>query len=95
MSYLLLLASALSAYAGFACLALAMPEHAQRIRIALSPRKLRPIGACMLALAYLACIARDGASFGTLLWGVLISLAAFAVALTLSFRRPLSRGSSG
>jgi len=39
----------------------------------------------LLGIAYLVCVYRDGPSFGSLLWVVLISAAAIAVALTLAW----------
>lgn len=90
MSALLLLAAGLLAYAGFACLALAMPDHRflLRDRAALlpSPRLLRWLAVALLGGAYGLCLYRDGASFGSLLWLVLISAAGLAVAFTLTWR---------
>lgn len=91
MPALLLVAAALASYGGFACLALAMPDHwirasGQRSDAALHRRRLRPAGFFMLGVAYVLCVCRDGPSFGSLLWGVLISAAAIAVALTLTWR---------
>lgn len=87
----LLLAAAVSAnYGAFACLALAMPEHWSRAggqagNLVLRRRRLRSTGFLMLGAAYVLCICRDGASFGSLLWGVSVSAAALAVALTLTW----------
>lgn len=90
MSTLLLLAACLLAYAGFACLALAMPEHrvlvGDRATRLASPRQLRGLGAGLLGGACGLCLYRDGASFGSLLWLVLISAAGLAVAFTLTWR---------
>ena len=91
MNAVLLLAAALACYGGFACLALAMPDHweqaggrpgaADGLR-----RPLRVRGYALLGLAFALCLTRDGASFGTLLWAVLTTAAAMAVAFTLTWR---------
>jgi len=88
---LLLIAASLACYSGFAGLALAMPRHwaaasGQRVTAAPHRRWLRPSGFSMLALAYALCVHRDGASFGSVLWAVLLPAAAVAVALTLAWR---------
>ncbi|OIJ43273.1 DUF3325 domain-containing protein [Massilia timonae] len=86
----LLLSACLASYAGFACLALAMHEHWERMGWrrdgSAAPRWLRPAGPCLLLLAYGLCVWRDGASFGSLLWIVLISAASIAVAFTITWR---------
>lgn len=90
MTALLLVAACLASYGGFACLALAMPEHWEQwgggSRRAAAWRWLRPAGLGLLALAYGLCVWRDGIGFGSLLWTVLISAAALAVAFTLTWR---------
>ena len=48
---------------------------------------LRLGSALLLALALVLALARDGPGFGGLLWGTAISLAALAVAGTLSWPR--------
>lgn len=85
-----LLFAGLAGYGGFACLALAMPEHWERCsghpdHHAPRRRGLRMSGALMLCMAALACIWRDGASFGILLWATLMSAGGIAVALTLAW----------
>jgi hypothetical protein len=91
MAGLLLLFAGLAGYAGFACLALAMPDywtraggagagHAGRIH------GLRLTGALMLCLSLSLCIWRDGASFGAILWTILLTAGAIAVAFTLTWR---------
>lgn len=86
----LLLSACLASYAGFACLALAMHEHWERMGWrrdgSAAPRWLRAAGPCLLLLAYGLCVWRDGASFGSLLWIVLISAASIAVAFTITWR---------
>jgi hypothetical protein len=91
MPALLLGAAGLAAYGGFACLALAMPEHWARAsgeESAVSPHRplLRPLGFTLLAAAYLLCFWRDGAAFGSVLWIVLGAAAGMAVAFTLTWR---------
>lgn len=91
MPTLLLAGAGLASYGGFVCFALAMPAH--WVQATGTPgdavsgrRRLRPAGALMLGLAYVLCVCRDGPGFGSLLWGVLMSAAAIAVALTLTWR---------
>lgn len=91
MHALLLVAASLAGYIGFACLALAMPRHwaeAGGRKTATTPhrRQLRACGFALLGLAYAFCVHRDGAGFGSVLWIVLLSAAAGAVALTLAWR---------
>lgn len=91
MTAALLLLASLASYAGFACLALAMPEHWEKAggnadRQPRLGRRLRWSGALMLCMALAICIWRDGAGFGSLLWGVLMSAGGIAVALTLTWR---------
>lgn len=88
---LLLLVAFAAAYFGFACLALAMDRNWEQVfgqRVERSPYRgrLLAIGWPLLALAYALCWLRDGASFGSLLWVVLIGAAAMAVAQTLAWR---------
>jgi hypothetical protein len=80
-----------ASFCGFACLALAMPRHwreasGQRVDIAPHRRWLRPCGFLLPGIAYLLCVYRDGASFGSVLWVVLISVAAITTTLTLAWR---------
>jgi hypothetical protein len=91
VSALLLLAAAALCYGGLACLALAMPDHwlqagGREDAAAALRRPLRRGAALLLACAYALCVTRDGASFGTLLWVVLVSACAIGVALTLTWR---------
>ena len=86
----MLIALSLAAYAGFLLLALAQARPRQRLGLAakLAPRRrfgLRLGGALLLALALVLALMRDGPGFGGLLWGTVISLAALAVACTLSW----------
>lgn len=79
----------LAAFLGFLLLALAQARPRQRLgltaELARGPRfGLRLGGALLLALALVLALARDGPGFGGLLWGTAVSLAALAVAFTLS-----------
>lgn len=89
MSALLLLAIGLVCYASFICFALTLPEHWEQLggRPGHAPGAypLRATGAGLLAFALALCLWRDGAGFGSLLWMLLISVAALAVAFTLSW----------
>ncbi|XLZ69769.1 DUF3325 domain-containing protein [Massilia sp. SR12] len=84
-----LFAAVLASYLGFACLALAMPDH--WLQVAGEDRQghgrsgLRPAGCAMLVLAFVLCLLRDGPSFGSLLWVMMMGAAALAVALTLTW----------
>ena len=96
MDSALLLALCLAAYLGFAFLALSQARHwrAARGHAAARPAArvaLRVCGAgCLLSALGLALL-RDGPSFGALLWATAISLAAAAVACTLSAAPALLR----
>jgi hypothetical protein len=90
MATLLLLFASLAGYSGFACLALAMPEHWANAGgdpdgQATRRHRLRLSGAMMLCMACAVCIWRDGASFGILLWTLLMSASAIAVTFTLTW----------
>ncbi|MEH6433760.1 DUF3325 domain-containing protein [Massilia sp. DD77] len=91
MDVSLLLLAALAGYAGFACLALAMPDYWHRVggsedHPAGGARRLRLAGAALLGAASLACVWRDGPGFGLLLWGLMMPASALAVAFTLTWR---------
>jgi len=94
-----LLALLVTAYAGFALLALSQAQHWRAVvgAVALPRRRvrgLRAIGGASLALSLFIAFVRDGPSFGSLLWATAISAAALAVAFTLAWRprmlRPLA-----
>lgn len=91
MAAVLLLCASIASYAGFACMALAMPEHWEKAggragAQAARGRVLRLCGALMLCVALALCLWRDGPGFGSLLWAVLLSAGGIAVALTLTWR---------
>ena len=95
-SVLLLIALFLAAYFGFALLALAQARPWQRLGQAEPPTgirrlTLRTLGGLALLLSLVLCLVRDGPSFGSLLWATAISLAAAAVAFTLTWRPALLR----
>jgi hypothetical protein len=96
----LLVALLAASYGGFALLALSQDRHwhhlggARRCPAPLAA-VLRGAGAVLLAAALLLALLRDGPAFGALLWGTAISVCAFAVVCTLTWRpqwlRPLAR----
>lgn len=90
----------LAAFLGFLLLALAQARPRQRlgltVELARGPRSgLRLGGALLLALALVLALARDGPGFGGLLWGTAVSLAALAVACTLSWQARLPGRTTG
>ena len=87
----LLLVLLAAAYVGFALLALSQRRHWTRAIGEGEPspeqaRRLRILGYALLAIAFVLAVLRDGASFGIVLWATAISIAAIAVALTLTWR---------
>lgn len=83
---------------GMAWLALSQERHLDTVSVSAghhptpgptpgSPtlRRWRLRGAALLALALGLCLWQDGAAFGSLLWLMLLSASALAVALQLSF----------
>ena len=101
MQSALLIATALAAYLGFALLALGQARPWQRVAQTPPPPTglrllaLRMLGGLALTLSLGLALLRDGPSFGALLWATAITLAALAVAVTLTWRpkwlRPLAR----
>jgi hypothetical protein len=96
-----LLAGLLAAsYGGFALLALSQDRHwhhlggARRCPRPL-PAFLRGLGGVLLAAALALAVIRDGGGFGSVLWATALSICAFAVVCTLTWRphwlRPLAR----
>lgn len=86
-----MLSASLLALLGFSLLALSQDRHYDRVFESNWPENRpqgvrRAIGFTALALALPLCIAADGAGFGSLLWVVLISAAAMAVAFALTWR---------
>lgn len=96
----LLVALLAASYAGFALLALSQDRHwhhlgGERRCPTTLATVLRSIGAALLASALALALVRDGLAFGALLWSTVISVCAFAVVCTLTWRphwlRPLAR----
>jgi hypothetical protein len=88
---LLLAAVIATAYGGFALLALSQRKHWTLITgSTMCPlsvvRGFRAGGSVLLALSFAVALWRDGVSFGALLWSIVISVAAIAVAFTLTWR---------
>lgn len=76
---------------GFACLALSLPRHWKDVTGELTPppgrvTALRAIGYPALAVSLALTLLRDGASFGSVLWVLVLTAGAAAVALTLTWR---------
>lgn len=77
---------------GFALLALSQDRNWRLVAVAAPPlsrsRKiaLRIAGYALLALGLSLALWRDGPGFGSLMWGTLISLAACAITMVLSWR---------
>ena len=93
---LLLVGIVTAAYVGFALLALTQARPWQRVYQAAPPtvirrQVLRTLGGLALVLSLILCLLRDGPSFGVLLWVTAISIAAAAVAFTLTWRPVLLR----
>ena len=93
---LLLVGIVTAAYVGFALLALTQARPWQRVHQTPPPTglrllALRTLGGLALVLSLILCLLRDGPSFGVLLWATAISLAAAAVAFTLTWRPALLR----
>lgn len=86
----LLSAAALSAVAGMAWLALAMPVHAQqvwgRVPARATARVLRALGALGLVTTLALCLMVDHASMAVLVWIMNLAAAALLVASTLTWR---------
>lgn len=91
---LLTLAASLCNLLGFALLALSQQRHAENVAGKNSSittqshimRAQRAIGFIAISLSLPTCIMGQGASFGSLLWSLLVCASALAVALTLTWR---------
>jgi hypothetical protein len=88
---LLLAAIVATAYGGFALLALSQRKHWTLVAGPVAcPRLLvwgfRAGGGALLAISFAVALWRDGVSFGALVWSISISVAATAVAFTLTWR---------
>jgi hypothetical protein len=96
----LLVGLLLASYGAFALLALSQDRHWHHLggtRRCPAPLTglLRGLGGVLLTAALALALIRDGAGFGALLWATAISVCAFAVVCTLTWRshwlRPLAR----
>lgn len=88
---LLLVAIFSAAYLSFALFALSQVRHWRVVLDKALPTQkevlaLRSLGILMLSTSLALSLMRDGAGFGSLLWITIISMAAFAIALTLAWR---------
>ncbi|MCU0949185.1 MAG: DUF3325 domain-containing protein [Porphyrobacter sp.] len=93
MSTLLFIAALLSALGGCIALALSQQRHWEAVMgcTAVPRRWLRAAGWSLIAASLAAVVARDGVSFGILVWPMVIGVAALATAATLSWRPRLLR----
>lgn len=75
---------------GFMLLALSQDQHRRANGLPLLKGQTRVgqrvVGYVLLALALPLALWRDGPGFGTLLWAALLSVAAYAVTFTLSWK---------
>jgi hypothetical protein len=89
------LVSALCCYLGFALIALSQERHWSHVtgrdEAPARPRLNVALGAVLLFIALLLAIGSQGASFGSLLWVMLVSAGAVAVSFTLSWRPAVLR----
>lgn len=88
---LLMLAACILALSGFALLALSQERHLERVFESNNPAThnswaQHATGFMAVSLSLPACIAAQGASFGSLLWVMLICAAAMIIALLLTWR---------
>ena len=89
LEVLLTLAAAMACYLALALLALSQEDHWSRAGMPPATkvaRRWRYVASAMLVMAGMFCVAGHGASFGLILWVMLIGAAIMAVALTLSWR---------
>ena len=90
MAALAPLMALLLSLAGFVALALAMERHHRQVWQRAPSRKqsllLRCAGVIGLGAALAACVAHAGWATGTVIWLGLMTVAALAVALVLSYR---------
>src|SRR5687768_12924996 len=87
---LLLVAAASASYVGFVCFALSQSCHWRIVVDASEPGRevvagLRIVGVLLLIFGFALAIFRDGPAFGSLLAGVLISVAAIGVAFSVTW----------
>lgn len=96
----LLAAVLVSTYLGFALLALSQDRHWHHLGGARhcpvhAARTLRASGYALLLASLCLALVRDGPGFGVLLWATILTVCAFSVVCTLTWRpqwlRPLAR----
>jgi hypothetical protein len=92
-----IIASFALCYAGLSGLCLAMDRHHQQVLqrrgSAVWTRSLRAIGWVLLALSGLCCVVGWGVSVGVVAWSGILSAAALAIVVLLSYApRAVARG---
>lgn len=83
---------------GFGLLALAQSRHWSAVTgltPGTQPRRARSLGLLLQGLVLPLLIAGHGASFGSLLWVLLMGLAAISVSLLLAWHSPIRRCPDG
>ena len=89
----------MTSWLGFCCLALAMSRHWTQVTDAVEPsparrKHLRMTGYSALTISLILAVGTEGASFGSLLWVMALTMGAAAVASILTWRphwlRPLA-----
>ncbi len=90
-----LLAALLTAIIGMACFALSIDTHwaqllGKRERAIAHPLTLRVGGAALLAIAFFICTMADPVLMAVLVWTMLLTMAAFVVALAITVHARLS-----
>jgi hypothetical protein len=88
---LLLILALAGSCLGFACFALSMQRHWENVtrELALPARRvavLRAVGCAALAASLVLALLRDGPTFGSVLWVLVLTVGAVAVAFTLTWR---------
>lgn len=85
---LMLVMAWLATLAGMGWFALAMEAHWQQVRGSGTPPAglLRVLGAAALLVSLALCLAADHVSMAALVWVLMLTAAALAVAFTLSWR---------
>ncbi len=91
VNLLLFLATLAISYVGFACLALSLATHWRKAtgESTLPSNRintLRMIGFSALAVSFALALLRDGVSFGSLLWVLILTLSAVMTAFTFTWK---------
>lgn len=86
-----LVAAASCGFIGMTFIALALPAHWEQVRGSRSApagsiKTLRALGGAALLLSLAACLKADHASMASLVWLMLLTASALAVAFTLSWQ---------